>query len=288
MKKNTKHLRTNIINKTLFYIYKYIDTNISLEELASLNNLSKYHFHRIFKEETNQTLFNKITSIRLQKASSLLLTNQDSTISQIANMCGYSSHSSFIKAFKNKFIYTPLEYKKFGYKEFSQSILKNQNIDFNKFKYLSPKIKIIDTKYYAYIRHTGYDKSISKTWDKLLAFAYENKLNSSVQIGLHHDNPLLIKHHLCNYVAGFEVEKNFMGSNGISLLEFPKSLCAVFTTSGEYGDIFNIMAYVYHIWLPKSHYEALTLPAYTIYNKNHFINNNKTFEIDFYVPVCLR
>ncbi len=287
MKKNTKHLRTSIINKTLFYIYKYIDTNISLDELASLNNLSKYHFHRIFKEEINQTVFNKITSIRLQKASSLLLSNKDSTISQIANMCGYSSHSSFIKAFKKKFIFTPLEYKTFGYKELSQNILQNQHVNLNKFKNTNPCIKIIDKKYYAYIRHTGYDKSISDTWNKLLAFAYEHDLNSLVQIGLHHDNPLLVKHDLCQYIAGIEIDKKFIESHGISLLEYPKSLCAVFSASGEYGDIFNLIAYVYHIWLPKSQYEALTLPSYCIYHKNHFINN-KTFQVDFHVPICLK
>ncbi|MFV0563837.1 helix-turn-helix domain-containing protein [Malaciobacter mytili] len=107
MKKDTKQQRANIVNKTLFYIYKNIDTNISLEELAKLNSVSKYHFHRIFKEETKQNLFDFITSIRLQKAANLLITNQYSTISEIANMCGYSSHSSFIKAFKQKFSYTP-------------------------------------------------------------------------------------------------------------------------------------------------------------------------------------
>ena len=37
-----------------------------------------------------------IKSIRLQKASNLLLTNIHSTISQIANQCGYSSQTSFL------------------------------------------------------------------------------------------------------------------------------------------------------------------------------------------------
>lgn len=65
-----------------------------------------------------------ITSIRLQKAANLLIVNKYSTISEIANACGFNSHSSFIKAFKKKFNYTPKEWKKDGYKSFPKRLLK--------------------------------------------------------------------------------------------------------------------------------------------------------------------
>ena len=41
MKKDTKHARAQIINEALGYIYKYIDTNITLDELARLSSVSK-------------------------------------------------------------------------------------------------------------------------------------------------------------------------------------------------------------------------------------------------------
>ena len=44
MKKQTKQDRANIVNNSLFYIYRHIDTPISLNELAQLNSISKYHF----------------------------------------------------------------------------------------------------------------------------------------------------------------------------------------------------------------------------------------------------
>ena len=99
MKKNTILIRNDIINKTYYYIYKNLEHQISLDELAKENSVSKYHYHRIVKEETGFTLFELITSIRLQKAANLLLTNKHSSISEIASLCGYMSHSSFIKAF---------------------------------------------------------------------------------------------------------------------------------------------------------------------------------------------
>ncbi len=74
-------------------------------------------------------IYETIKSIRLQKASNLLITNQHSTITNIANMCGYSSQTSFIRAFKSRFNQTPKIWRNGGYKEYSNKIIKKiQNL----------------------------------------------------------------------------------------------------------------------------------------------------------------
>jgi AraC family transcriptional regulator len=75
MKKETKVLRSDIVNKTFYYIYKNLEHQISLDELSHINHVSKYHYHRIIKEETGFTVFELITQERLKKASNLLITN---------------------------------------------------------------------------------------------------------------------------------------------------------------------------------------------------------------------
>lgn len=282
MKKETKQDRANIINNTYFYIYKNLETNICLDDLAKINSISKYHFHRIFKEETNKTPFEAITSIRLQKAANLLITNKYSTISQIADKCGYISHSSFIKAFKNKFTYTPTQWRRSSYKKFSKEILQEfpNKRDFSK---IEPKIEPVEGFHCIYIREEGYGKNIIKVWEKLKAHAYEQGLQNYKEIALYHDNPSIIALKHCEYVACIEVEKDFKSS--ISTLFFPSSLCAVFNFKGEYGDILNFIRYVYHFWLPNSSYEAKTIPAYTRYHKNHFSSSIKNFDLTFYLPI---
>ena len=91
MKKETYQKRTKIANDIMYYIYKYIDTDINLDRLCMQLNISKFHMHRIFKDEFGKNIYESIKSIRLQKASNLLITNKYSTITQIASMCGYSS-----------------------------------------------------------------------------------------------------------------------------------------------------------------------------------------------------
>lgn len=286
MKKDTKHIRANIVNKSLSYIYKYIDTNITLDELAKLNSVSKYHFLRIFKEEVGENLFERITAIRLQKAANLLITNSHSTISEISQSCGYSSHTSFIKAFKKRFIYTPSKWRKGAYKNFSQDTLNLKEDFYLTFKDIIPSIKVIPSRTCVYIRLKGYGMlELSQTWERLLAFAYENNILGNTQIGMYHDNPIITEYKDCNYIAAIEVNDDFKPTNLISKLEIEESLCAIFHYEGVYGDIAKLMAYIYHYWMPNSGYEAKTLPAFAIYHQNHYLEENDTFNLDFYVPI---
>lgn len=285
MKKDTKHIRAQIVNTSLSYIYKHIDTNISLDELAKLNSISKYHFHRIFKEETQENVFERITSIRLQKAANLLISNSLSTISEIANLCGYSSHSLFIKAFKKRFDLTPTQWKKGEYINYSKKYLSLEEQINDDFLKIEPLIKVGLKKTCAYIRHKGYDKSVKKTWERLMAYAYEENLNSALQIGIFHDSPIITAYEKCQYIAALEVPSSFISTNSISKLEIDESLCAVFSYKGVFGDVTKLMVYIYNFWLPKSGYEAKTLPPYAIYHKNHFLDGNDSFSLEFYIPI---
>ena len=76
MKKSTHEKRAKIANYVMNYIYKYIDTNINIDELSLELKISKFHLHRIFKEEFNKNIYESIKSIRLQKAANLLITNK--------------------------------------------------------------------------------------------------------------------------------------------------------------------------------------------------------------------
>jgi AraC family transcriptional regulator len=97
-KKETSLLHSKIANEMMNYINTYIDTDININQMAQEFNISKFHFHRIFKEQMGENIYECIKSIRLQKASNLLITNESSTISKIASLCGYSSQTSFIRS----------------------------------------------------------------------------------------------------------------------------------------------------------------------------------------------
>ena len=289
MKQVTHEKRTKIANYVMNYIYKYIDTDINIDELSVELNMSKFHLHRIFKDEFGKNIYESIKSIRLQKASNLLITNKYSTITQIANMCGYSSQTSFLRAFKERFLMTPKEWKNGGYKEYSTSNVKkfyetNNEVDFSNIEPSIEKMPQIETYY---IRHQGYDKSIKKVWQKLQTWIYTNEIDNYKQIALHHDNPIITPLNECQYIATVSIDTYKKEIENLSLpkLIIPKGIYAKFSLKGKYGDVIKLIQWVYHSWLIESGYETTTNPSYTIYHKNHFLSSDEEFDLDFYLPI---
>ncbi|MBU0925875.1 GyrI-like domain-containing protein [bacterium] len=289
MKKSTHEKRAKIANDVMNYIYKYIDTDINIDDLSIELKVSKFHLHRIFKDEFGKNIYESIKSIRLEKAANLLITNKYSTITNIANMTGYSSQTSFLRAFKERFLMTPKMWKSGGYKEYSNKIVEqivnsDENINFLK---IEPSIvKMPEIKAY-YIRHQGYDKSIKKTWQKLQTWIYTNDIKEYKQLALHHDNPIITPLEQCQYIALVTLENKDENLENLSLptLTIPKGIYAKFSLSGKYGDVIKLIQWVYHTWLIESGYETTPNPSYTIYHKNHFLSSDEEFILDYYLPI---
>ena len=89
------------INRVIDYIDNNIIKNLCLEELAKVANFSKFHFHRIFASITNEPLYSFIQRIRIEKAASLLITDINKTITEIALDCGFSNSAAFARYFKD-------------------------------------------------------------------------------------------------------------------------------------------------------------------------------------------
>ena len=86
------------INKALKFIDENLDTDLSLETVSSIACYSTYHFHRLFKAITNETLNAYIARQRVEKAASVLMNKRDVTVSELSIQYGFSSNSSFTRA----------------------------------------------------------------------------------------------------------------------------------------------------------------------------------------------
>jgi len=288
-KKETNLIHSKIANNMMNYINDNIQTDINIDDLALKFNLSKFHFHRIFKEQMGSNIYETIKSIRLQKSSNLLITNKYSTITQVASMCGYSSQTSFIRAFKQRFDQTPKQWRNGGYKDYSNKILsssKAASLSKVDFSYLDFKIEKTKKQKVYYIRQKGYNKKAMQTWQKMMAWVYTNDIKQYEQVGIYHGNPIITPLEECYYVAGIipKDDKSLEHTN-LPYFYIEEELCATFEVSGEYGDILNLIQWVYHHWLPDSGFETTTIPSFTIFEQNHFLNDEGKFKVKYYVPI---
>lgn len=92
-------------------INNHIGDEFSLDILSSETNTDKYYLCHYFKSKTGMTIFDYLKCQRIEMAKKLLVENNTS-ISQIANACGYNSLAYFSKCFKEATGMTPKEYVK--------------------------------------------------------------------------------------------------------------------------------------------------------------------------------
>lgn len=74
----------------------------TVEELAELCMVSKYHFCRVFKEVTGMTAMQYLNEYRL-KIAETMLENTHKSVAEIARVCGFEDESYFCRCFKKHF-----------------------------------------------------------------------------------------------------------------------------------------------------------------------------------------
>lgn len=98
------------VMKSLNMIEQNYNQNLSLEEICTEIAVSKNYFCYLFKRETGVSLWNYLTTVRIQHAKQLLETT-DLRSYEIAFQVGYDNPSYFSKLFKKYENMTPNEYR---------------------------------------------------------------------------------------------------------------------------------------------------------------------------------
>ncbi len=94
------------------YINIHFTENDCLSAAVKQSSLSRRRFNELFKACFGLTPNKYLTSLKIEYAKKLISTNYFS-ISQIAEMCGFSDVYYFCKVFKNETGTTPAKYKRF-------------------------------------------------------------------------------------------------------------------------------------------------------------------------------
>ncbi len=97
----------------------YIDDNyqedIDLKQVSKQAFLSRFHFHRLFRQVYKRTPLQYITQKRLDKAKNLLSENK--TVTDVCNEIGFESIGSFSVLFKKEIGFAPQYYRNMAYKK---------------------------------------------------------------------------------------------------------------------------------------------------------------------------
>ena len=108
-KSSEKQIRTSIKKAIEYMTFNYTD-NLTIQELATIANLSPSRFFTVFKKETGITPIEYKKRICIRNAEKMLLIS-DLSIEEIAEKLGFNSSSYFRRTFKAYTGKSPREYK---------------------------------------------------------------------------------------------------------------------------------------------------------------------------------
>ena len=97
------------------YIDEHCSEDLNLDSISAMSGFSKFYFTRLFKEFTGETFYKYVNIKRIKKAEQLLVA-PDTSVTDVALNCGYSSLPSFIRMFKTIKGCTPTEFKNMYWK----------------------------------------------------------------------------------------------------------------------------------------------------------------------------
>ena len=250
------------VRKGIDYIEANLDFDFTLSQVAKAAGISQWHFQRIFRALTNETLKTYIRSRRLACSLGRLL-DTNSRIIDIALSAGFESQESFTRAFKKTYAMTPNEYRKIGSKNL---FLKKLQFDSEYLQHINQKISLepeivkqhkmllvgLRTCFYGIdSEKNNIAKKLPPLWDNFLRRRgeIENRV-AGVSYGVVRETDENTD--LLEYYAAAEVSKPGTLPKNMVSLEIPASTYAKFTHQGKVNEINNTVNYIYSSWLLQS------------------------------------
>jgi len=291
MKKlNTKKSHFEQINLALDYIHCNFGSSFTAEDLAAISGYSIFHFHRIFKEITQENVNDYVRNARLEKASNLLLYHQHKSIETIAHDSGFASAAGFRAAFKKKFFHTPKAWRKGGYEKnaseisgYEVSMIKVEN----NIEIQDPSIVNNEAIHMVYMMTCGYKDDMSEIWSHMNEWCESMGVFKAPHryIGLFHNHPSFEPYNIARYLACIETNEAVYRSGRVGKCLINEGKFARFSFTCTHAQLYKMMHLAYTKWLPNSNYEVRNFPAYVEYKNPDKLLDKGIMEVDFYMPI---
>lgn len=293
------------INRVVDYIDAHLDEEHSLEKLSQVAFFSPFHFHRIFKALTGETINNYVKRIRLQRAGSMLITDFERPVAEVATLCGFNSTAVFCRAFRSHFGTSTGMFRKYHFekeRKNGQSASKNSQSLLNAPLYISDEIitqhrnvqmetniqvKEMPAMDLIYCRHVGRFDQIGGAYEKLFKWAGPRgllKFPETKTVTVYHDDPKVVDIKDLRQSACITVDADTKAEGEFGKMHVPGGKYAVGSFRVEpdqFGEAWDSVCR----WLADSGYQPADGHPYEYYPKEHEEGPPMVFTVDICVPV---
>lgn len=290
---------TQRINAVIDHVRARLDQPHSLAALARVAGFSPFHFHRLFKALTGETINDLVARLRLERAVALLRAAPSRSITQAAREAGFASTAVFSRAFKKQYGFNARQWDR-------QRPLKDSKNDQHPeggFRYtlenLSEqaardgfvvRLRSLPAQRLAYIRvfdayrHFG---RVQEAYERLTQWyvGQGGRLEAATLFGMSQDDPDITPLRLCRFDWSITAPAGARAEGEIGLLTLPACRIAAIHCLGDLEREDRAFQYLFRDWLPRSRYQPANLPAMEIYRRPPAQLGWQTFDLECAVPI---
>jgi AraC family transcriptional regulator len=258
--KNVRDYEKRLL-RVLDHIHDNPAGDLSLDALADVAAMSRFHWHRVFHAMTGETAAQAVRRIRLQRAA-VWLVQSDLPLEEIAQRAGYGSPRSLARAFALQYGCSPAAFRKNG--ELIAERLKTERGETAVFPV---EITQQPPRRVAAVAHAGPYPEIGSAFAKLSAIISARGLWPAVRggVAIYYDDPAAVEPNALRSHAGFVLDAAADMPAGLDEVRLGAGQAAVLHFKGPYSGLQTAYDYLYGIWLPGSGREAADAPPYEVY-----------------------
>jgi AraC family transcriptional regulator len=267
--------------RVISHIYANPGGDLSLDALADIAAMSRFHWHRVFRAMTGETVAEAVRRARMYRASAWLIT-EDWPVADIGARVAYPNPRSFSRAFSDVFGLSPAAFRKRGAPMGAPGLTMRGTSEMTKVTlHIAPERRL------AAMTHRGAYHEIGSAFDKLTAIIASGNLQDKIgeMIAIYYDDPSQTPVADLHSHAAFVLPKGVPVPKGLDEVKLPAGPIGVLAFRGPYSGLAKAYDHLYCEWLPTSGRELRDAPAYELYHNTPAIAAPDDLLTDVCLPV---
>lgn len=248
--------------RVLAYIYDNLDGDLSLDVLAEIACLSRFHWHRVYRAMTGETLADAIRRIRLIKAANALVL-ETAPLAEVAERYGYPNVASFTRAFSAAHGLSPGAFRDRGV-QLANDLQKTTGEN----RMYPVIIEDMPQSRAAGVLNVGPYPGIAGAFQQLGGILVARQLIPHVRgmIAVYHDAPESKPEAEMKSHAAVIIDDSFPEKiEGLEYFDIAGGRYAVMQHSGPYATLGSAYEWLYGKWLPQSGEQPRDAPPIEFY-----------------------
>lgn len=274
MRTTTREDYQRRLARALDYIVANLDGDLELAAVARAAHFSPYHFHRIFRGLTGESVAGLVRRLRMARAGHRLRHHRESVI-QVALAAGYGTPGSFCRAFRQVVGVAPSTFQRGSQPMPAWSgVVRYDPATGAVALHLQPGVNVmqvrVDTlpdQWAVCLHHQGPYHEVGTCFQRLHRWVAERGLSEEEArfFGLSHDDPDVTPAAELRYTACVAVDGPVAVAAPFELKQIPGGRYGFYELQGHYEKIEGAFRQLFGEWLPESGYEADDRPCMEVY-----------------------